>query len=142
MNKGVSFLLDTSVYSQPIKNVPVPSVIARWKSHGEREYAVSALCELEVLFGIARSQSPRLRKAYEEILVGRFPVIPFDRRCALVYAELQAGFEKEGRPRPAFDLMIAATALVHDLELATLNVSDFQGISGLRIADWGLPPQS
>lgn len=33
------------------------------------------------------------------------------------------------------DSVIAATALVHDLDLYTHNVSDFSGIEGLRVVD-------
>ena len=130
-------LLDTSVYSQPIKRVPLPSVIERWKANPESDYAVSAICELEVLYGIRLSGSENLKIAFRRILHGRFPILPFDARCAAAYAELQADFVAEGATRPAFDLMIAATALVHKLELATLNARDFRGIPGLRVLDWG-----
>lgn len=54
-------LLDTSVYSQPIKRHPLPSVVVHWKAAPESEYAVSAIAELEVLYGIALSGSDRLR---------------------------------------------------------------------------------
>jgi predicted nucleic acid-binding protein len=37
------------------------------------------------------------------------------------------------------DLLIAATAIVHDLTLVTRNVTDFQGIPNLRLVDWLKP---
>ncbi|MCC7474350.1 MAG: type II toxin-antitoxin system VapC family toxin [Pirellulales bacterium] len=37
------------------------------------------------------------------------------------------------------DLMIAATALVHDLTLVTHNTRDFQHVPGLRLEDWLQP---
>ena len=132
----MKLLLDTSVYSQPIKKKPLPSVAARWKSRPESEYAVSSICELEVLCGIRLSGSESLKTAYKRILLGRFPILPFDERCAAKYAELQAAFVKKGATRPAFDLMIAATAIVHKLELATCNPRDFDGIEGLIVQDW------
>jgi len=33
------------------------------------------------------------------------------------------------------DALIAATALVHDLELVTHNLADFSWITGLRVVD-------
>ncbi len=33
------------------------------------------------------------------------------------------------------DSVVAATALVHDLTLATRNARDFAGIAGLRVVD-------
>jgi predicted nucleic acid-binding protein len=137
----MKILLDTSVYSQPIKKRPLPAVIAHWKEHPERDYAVSAICELEVLYGVYAAGSTSLSFAYEKILKGRFPVLPFDAVCATRYAQLQAEFVKNGNTRPTFDLMIAATALVHGLTLATCNATDFQGIEGLRVADWSTAPK-
>lgn len=135
----MKYLLDTSVYSQPIKKKPRVTVIDHWKSHPESDYAVSAICELEVLFGIKLAASENLAKAYQGILKGRFPVLAFDADCAGVYADLQAISVSKGQTRPAFDLMIAATAIANNLELATCNAVDFQGIPGLVIRDWSLP---
>jgi len=37
------------------------------------------------------------------------------------------------------DLLIAATALVHDLTLVTHNTQDFMNVPGLGLADWTVP---
>jgi len=37
------------------------------------------------------------------------------------------------------DLMLAATALVHDLTLVTHNTADFVNVPGLRLEDWLIP---
>ncbi len=134
----MKYLLDTSVYSQPIKKKPQARVIGHWKSHPESEYAVSAICELEILYGIRLAASDQLSKAYEDILKGRFPVLAFDEACANRYAELQAASVAKGQTKPAFDLMIAATAIVNGLELATCNAADFRNIPGLVVRDWSL----
>jgi predicted nucleic acid-binding protein len=42
---------------------------------------------------------------------------------------------KQSRKMSLGDSVIAATALVHDLDLYTHNVSDFAGIEGLRVVD-------
>jgi len=39
------------------------------------------------------------------------------------------------------DRLIAATALVHDLTLITINAADFRDIPGLRLEAWPAPPQ-
>ena len=49
---------------------------------------------------------------------------------------MQAALLDAGRPAPGMDLMIAATALVHDLTLVTDNTRDFASIPGLRTVDW------
>jgi tRNA(fMet)-specific endonuclease VapC len=42
-------------------------------------------------------------------------------------------------PRPNWILLIASTALVHDLTLVTHNVQDFANVLGLRVVDWLAP---
>jgi toxin FitB len=132
----VKFLLDTSVYSQPIKKNPLPSVVRHWRSHSEQDYAISAICELEIRYGIALSGSARLLQAHAAILKNRFPILPVDEKVAIAYAELQAQSTKKGKTRPSFDLLIASTAFVHRLILATCNAKDFADIPGLQIEDW------
>jgi tRNA(fMet)-specific endonuclease VapC len=44
-----------------------------------------------------------------------------------------------GRPVPLTDLMIAATAIHHDLTMVTHNVADYTAVPGLRIQDWLSP---
>lgn len=68
-------------------------------------------------------------------------VLPFDCSCAQAYGLVTSAVERVGRkPRGsrAIDLMIAATALAHDLPLYTLNSKDLRGLEGLiEIVDVG-----
>jgi predicted nucleic acid-binding protein len=61
---------------------------------------------------------------------------PHSERVAVRWGELQARAERRGRPRPVNDTWIAASCLVRDLPLATLNIKDFSDFAdhdGLRI---------
>jgi predicted nucleic acid-binding protein len=42
----------------------------------------------------------------------------------------------KGPPRPEVDLLIAATARVHSLVVATLDLSHFSDIAGVVVEDW------
>lgn len=108
----------------------------RWREHSESRYCISVICHLEVLYGVYHSKQPALRTAWQRILKDRFDMFSFDEVCAECYAGLQAEAAKAGRMHPAFDLMIGATALVHDASLATCNPRDFEGIPGLEVEDW------
>jgi tRNA(fMet)-specific endonuclease VapC len=55
------------------------------------------------------------------------------------FGEIQAALVDVGHPAPQMDLLIAATALVHDLTLVTHNQQDFANIPGLRLDDWLIP---
>ena len=68
-----------------------------------------------MLQGLEAKGSDRLWRAYRSVLKGRVHVLPVDIRVAEQYAHVQAASTRAGRTRPAFDLLIAATALVHEL---------------------------
>jgi predicted nucleic acid-binding protein len=56
-----------------------------------------------------------------------------------LFASLAISMRRQGTPRPALDVMIAATACRYGLILATLNAKDFVGIPGLAVENWGSP---
>ena len=53
-------------------------------------------------------------------------ILPVDEPVAARWAEIAARAERSGKPKPLADGLIAATALQHDLALATRNVGDFE----------------
>lgn len=62
--------------------------------------------------------------------------LPFDDRAADVYGGVGADLERVGRPIGPNDLLIAATALAHDLTLVTHSISEFGRVPGLGVEDW------
>jgi predicted nucleic acid-binding protein len=132
----VNYLLDTSIYSQPLKKTPIPSVVEQWKAVGDLSCCISVFCEMEVLQGLEISKSGNLYELYRISLKDRIPILPFTTDEAMQYAHIQADLVTAGRPRPVIDLCIAATAIVHNCILVTLNRKDFIDIPELRIEDW------
>jgi tRNA(fMet)-specific endonuclease VapC len=63
------------------------------------------------------------------------PIIPFDLTQARLYAERFAELASRGIVIGDRDLQIAVTALNLNFELATLNVGEFQRVTGLRLVD-------
>lgn len=60
--------------------------------------------------------------------------VPFDAECARAFAPIYTAVLAAGRkPRGArvVDLMIASTALAHELPLYTLNADDLRGLEHL-----------
>ncbi|WP_417914121.1 hypothetical protein [Candidatus Electronema sp. JM] len=49
---------------------------------------------------------------------------------------LKAQLEATGQPVDDFDLVIASTALAHNLILVTNNIRHFQKIEGLKLENW------
>jgi tRNA(fMet)-specific endonuclease VapC len=63
-------------------------------------------------------------------------LLDYDRACAREFGRLRGILQRRGITIGRLDLMIASTALVHDLTLVTHNTQDFKNIPGLRLEDW------
>ncbi len=74
------------------------------------------------------------RLAAVDAMLTWMPIIYFDKPIADAYRSIVAsiGYSR----RRVADRMIAATALVHMLTIATCNGNDFRDIPGLRLEEW------
>ena len=132
----LSHLLDTSIYSQRLRPKPIPSVVAKWQKLGDSALAISSICEAELHYGLAKKNSSRLWTEYHNFLEDRLVLLPVDKKVSERFGDLKSLMEAEGEPRADFDLLIAATALVHNLTLVSLNLLHFEGIPELKVERW------
>jgi tRNA(fMet)-specific endonuclease VapC len=139
----VTHLLDTSVYSQPIRKKPVQTAIDRWQAVGDTAVVSSVICEAEVLFGIRnekrKNSSTKIDETYARLLKGKCDLLPVDYAVAEAYAELRDDLQSRGKKVAHMDLLIAATARVNNLIVATLNTKDFAIMQGITVEDWSTP---
>lgn len=104
--------------------------------------SISSLTLTELTSG-PHAVSDEMERARRQRRLQRFEAgidaIAFDAACARAYGLIYVGVVAMGRkPRGAraVDLMIAATALAHDLPLYTRNAKDLRGLEGLiKIVD-------
>jgi predicted nucleic acid-binding protein len=140
---ALTHLLDTSVYSQPIRKTPVRAAMARWEVVGDTAVVSSVICEAEVLFGIhnekRKNSDTKIGQRYDALLKGKCDLLPVDAAVAEIYAELRHDLHSRGLKVAHMDLLIAATAKANNLTVATLNVKDFEIMSGISVEDWSLP---
>jgi tRNA(fMet)-specific endonuclease VapC len=100
--------------------------------------AIAAITAGELLIGVERANTPERRSRRElfvQSIFDRVPIIPFDMAQARLYAVHFAQLAARGEIIGDRDLQIAVTALSLDLELATLNIREFQRVAGLKIVD-------
>lgn len=133
------FLLDTSVYSQPIRPRPVSECQQKWREAGDGRLAVPTISIAEIEYGLCLKNSEKLWAAYCSILKGRLESFEFTAPVASVFGEMKSRQTQIGKPVDDFDLAIAATAVAHDLTLATLNSRHFKLVEGLKWEDWSKP---
>ena len=129
-------LVDANVLSEPTKPKPSPAVVD-WLRRYEREIAVDPIIIGELRFGILllpRSKRRSRLEGWFEQGVARLQCLAWDLETGMRWAELIANLRKSGRAMPVKDSMIAATALVHGLVVATRNRADFKNV-GLRVID-------
>lgn len=98
--------------------------------------SVSSVTVMELWEGIQLSDaSAAERRAVEELLTD-IDELPFDRECATTAGQLNAELIEAGTPIDGSDVMIAATALVHDRPVVTRNVDHFERIPDLDVVSY------
>jgi toxin FitB len=125
----VSWLLDTDVMSQPVKDRGNPAVTF-WINENWDECYTSTIVIAQVAYWI-RTKEGRNRQRLQtwltrsmEALEGR--ILSFNISVAHVWAEQRQLMVKKGYTMPAEDSYIAATACRHGLTIVTGNDRDFR----------------
>lgn len=102
------------------------------------ECLISAITLAELSVGtLVATNAPQrsARQAHLQQAEADFDPVPFDAACARAFGRVAASLRRTGRTRQAraYDALIAATAIAHDLPVFTRNPDDFKGISGLTV---------
>jgi predicted nucleic acid-binding protein len=97
---------------------------------GEARISVATLTELRV--GVHMAVDEKLRQLRRTTLARaeRFVALPYDELVAARLADLLAAARRQSRRAGAMDAIIAATGLVHDLEIWTRD-DDFDVLATL-----------
>jgi tRNA(fMet)-specific endonuclease VapC len=130
------FLLDTSVYSQPLRNRPNLAALHKWKSMGD---AVCRTCDVvvaEIEFGLHLENRPEWWDRYRALLQGRLDTLGVDRVVWGRFSRMKARQHQLGQMVADLDLLIAACAAHNGLTVVTLNHTDFSRIEGIVWEDW------
>jgi predicted nucleic acid-binding protein len=118
-------LIDTVVLSIQAKAGP-DDPVSRWLDRQDQDKLFLSVVTIgEVHKGIAKLPDSRKRRDIqrwlERVLLVEFAgrVLPTDRAVWMRWGQICGAAMKSGSPLPAIDALIAATALEHDLVLAT-----------------------
>ena len=125
MEKSI-VLCDTNILIEFYKNNH--DIVARLQDIGSNNIAVSAVTAGELLFGALNKKEVQAIKKDIEHLV----LFHINDLISQKFIELMLQYSKSyGLTLP--DALIAATALVNNVSLYTLNVKDFKFITGLSL---------
>ena len=118
-------LADTNVISEFVKSTPDVQVM-RWLQSVQL-MAISAITLEEAHFGLAWQSNTRKLALFNALVQRLHAVYPMTPAIAQRGGVLRGQFQAQGNVRSAPDMLIAATAIEHQLVLATRNVRDFMG---------------
>jgi predicted nucleic acid-binding protein len=137
-----AFLLDTVTISEIRRGPKTDPQVWRWQQNLSSA-CLSVISLHELRFGVRRVEindplfAARLAAWYETILAHpeAFRVLNVDRDIAEQAAEFRANLGTA-----LADSLIAATAKVHNLTLATRNIADFQSCGIKLVNPWAPAP--
>lgn len=133
----MSYLVDTNVLSELRRPKPDTKVVAWFEHRPPSTLYLSVLTVGEIRKGIEAMPASARRQTLLDWLEVDLPaffagrILSVDEAVAHRWGRLQAS---AGRPIPAIDSLIAATALHHGLTLVTRNTRDF-AFPGLELID-------
>lgn len=133
----MSWLIDTNALSELKKRRPHPGVVRWFDERPSESLHLSVLTLGELRKGIEAMPEGQRKASFRnwleidlpEYFAGR--ILAIDARAADRWGRLCA---EAGRPLPAIDSLLAATALIHDLTLVTRNLTDFN-LPGLTVVN-------
>jgi tRNA(fMet)-specific endonuclease VapC len=130
----MSFLIDTDIIIYSIKgNLEVQ---AKFKENEKYPFSISVITYGELLFGAKKSKFVEKNLSVVYRIKELFPVINVDKAVIEMFSDLKAKSQKSGKIVQDMDLLIASTAMTHNLTLVTNNIRHFEKIKGLKIENW------
>lgn len=131
------YLLDTNVLSELLRKRPNERVLERMVGIPSESLLTSSISVTELRYGAARHpQGDALWERISREVLPRVIILPLGTAEAEKAGDLLAFLESRGVPIGLEDVLIGATALIHQLTTVTRNVKHFARIEGLRVESW------
>lgn len=129
--KPPSFLIDTDWIIDHFNGI---ARISRRIEEAHKEgLAVSVISLAEVWDGVFLSEKPLEDEEQLRVFLGSVTILGVSPGTAERFGRLRGILRKQGRMIPDFDLLIAATALQHNLTLLSNNRRHFEQVEGLHL---------
>jgi toxin FitB len=136
-------LLDTNVISELMRREPSALVLAWVEERPRSRLGITAITQAEILYGIEllpkggrkHGLFTAAQTMFSEDFQGR--IFPFNSDAAPAFAKISAVRQIQGKPISQLDAQIAAIVQTLGAELATRNVTDFEGCGIKLLNPWG-----
>lgn len=130
----MNYLIDTDIIIYSLKDYE--RVNEKFKLLRNFPKSLSVITYGELIYGAQKSKNREKNLAKTHRIAELFPIINISLSIMETFGDLKASLEKEGNIIDDMDLLIASTALTHNLVLVTNNEKHFRRIKGLEIENW------
>ncbi len=120
----MKWLCDTNVISELFKTKPEPRVL-EWLSSLNVVF-LSVITVEEIFYGLSKKGAQKQMAWFEKLIRLRCAIMPITESIARQCGMLRGQLQRQGITRSQADLLIAATAIQHQLALSTRNERDFK----------------
>jgi tRNA(fMet)-specific endonuclease VapC len=121
-------LLDSSVLIELFRKKNKKKTLLYCLSKTEVNFCISSITYYEIGIGNRKSHLE-----YWEKLSNSFSILSFDKLCSVNAINIYLDLLKNNQMIDLADILIGATALTHNIPVATLNIKHFERIKGLDI---------
>ena len=122
--------LDTSILIDFFRKKKKENSIFYQLAQKHDVFAVSVITEYEIFTGCTTEQQEFWNDFFSRIMV-----LPFDSNCNKVAVTIFKNLKAKSKLIEIPDILIAATAIRHNLKLATINKKHFERISNLQLIE-------
>jgi tRNA(fMet)-specific endonuclease VapC len=128
------YLIDTDVIIYSLRNNQ--TVHLNFQRNKAIPKAISVVTYGELVYGARKSRLTQKNLAAARRIAEIFPILDITPSVMDTFGELKALLELEGNRIDEMDLLIASTALCHNMILVTNNTKHFGRIEGLKLENW------
>jgi predicted nucleic acid-binding protein len=119
----MTFLVDTNVISELSRPQPDPRVL-EWVGL-RSEITISVITLEEIMFGLTAKPNVRVAAWFQQFFEQYCRVLPITPEIARKAGELRGMLRVQGKQRTQADMLIAATAALHQLTLLPISCVNF-----------------
>ena len=130
----MNYLIDTDIVIYSLKGDE--RVTQNFYEYRNSPKSLSVITYGELVYGAKKSKAVEKNLARAYRIAELFPIIDITPAVVETFGEIKTSLEKQGNIVADMDLLIAATALTHNLTLVTNNQKHFDRINGLDIENW------
>jgi toxin FitB len=119
----MSFLCDTNIISELVRPQPNPGVLIWVRNLSDIN--ISVITVEEIFYGLTSKPNIKIQNWWENFMQNHCQILPITAEIAKLCGQLRGQQRLIGKTVTQADMMIAATAQIHQLTLVTRNIRDF-----------------